>query len=597
LLFRSRGEWDVYLGALREARIPFSVEGDRTYYRRREIVDAVGFVCCVLDPNDQLALLTLLRSSAAGVPDAAWLPLWEAGFPKLVARLGADASALSELEPVLGAAARAIEGSVPGLERIAGWEHAAFACLEAIDALRRSFARDPGDGFVEQLRASLCFEATEAARFLGEWRAANLERFFCDLADALAAGEPVDALLRRIRRAVAEEETPSAEPTAPGSLDAITVATLHGAKGLDWDHVYLIQLHKGTAKGTPPGQCGRVDGALETKWCGSPTLGFDAVKRRVELVAAAERVRTLYVGMTRARERLVLSGVWPAFVERSGDDTHASLLTRRDPAPPDWTELASHVVEGRATAAEACWVIPERCAAAPAPAPDLAEPSEAIGEPREIAAVAPLADVALRSALPIGATVTGLVESDEPEDAWGERDGAPRSAARWVGTAIHAALERIAPEGDAAAWTAEGARIAAQIAAVAPPGDRERATADALACWDTVATGPIAARLRALEGRIVARELPILSGANEHALGFVSGSIDLLYRDGDGRLVVVDYKTDRLDPQASDADASRARYARQGALYCRAVQDALGAEVPPRFELWWLRSGQIEAIL
>src|SRR5439155_5537068 len=146
----------------------------RTYYRRREIVDAVGLVCCVLDPNDQLALLTLLRSSAAGVPDAAWLPLWEAGFPALAARLGADAGALAALEPVLGAVADDIDGTVPGLDRITGWHTAAFACLEAIDALRRSFARDPGDVFVERLRAALCFEAVEAARFLGAWRAANL---------------------------------------------------------------------------------------------------------------------------------------------------------------------------------------------------------------------------------------------------------------------------------------------------------------------------------------------------------------------------------------------------------------------------------------
>src|SRR5262249_31950223 len=150
VLFRSRGDWDVYLAALREAGIPFSVEGDRTYYRRREIVDAVGFVCCVLDPNDQLALLTLLRSSAAGVPDAAWLPLWAAGFPKLAARLGFDVDALPALAEILRSAARAIDGSVPGLERVAGWEEAALACLEAVDALRRSFACDSGDVFVER---------------------------------------------------------------------------------------------------------------------------------------------------------------------------------------------------------------------------------------------------------------------------------------------------------------------------------------------------------------------------------------------------------------------------------------------------------------
>jgi ATP-dependent helicase/nuclease subunit A len=598
LLFRSRGDWDVYLGALREAGIPFSVEGDRTYYRRREIVDAVGFVCCVLDPNDQLALLTLLRSSAAGVPDAAWLPLWEAGFPKLAARLGFDADALAALRPMLRSAVDAIAGSVPGLERIAGWEEAALACLEAVAALRRSFERDPGDVFVERLRAALCFEASEAARFLGPWRAANLERFFCDLAEAIAAGEPVGALLRRIRRAVAEEETPSAEPTAPGSLDAVAVATLHGAKGLDWDHVYLLQLHKGAARGTPPGESGRIGGLLETSWCDVPTLGFDAVQERAKQVAEAERVRTLYVGMTRARERLVVSGVWPDFL-RGGDESHTALLAQRDPARPDWTELAGRMVDGRATELDACWVIPALRAPVVEEIAEVASAGET-GDGSPIAAVAPIAGARSRSALPIGATVTALAAAGGEEGPEQRRDrGAARSAAMRVGTAIHAALERLDLAAEPAAeWGAQRERIAAQMRAGADPAERDRALADALACWDEIGTGPLAARLRALSPRILARELPVLLGvsAEQGALGFASGSVDLLYRDADGRLVVVDYKTDRESAEEAPV-APPERYARQGELYCRAVGEALGVDPPPRFEIWWLRTGEIEAIL
>jgi hypothetical protein len=59
---------------------------------------------------------------------------------------------------------------------------------------------------------------------------------------------------------------------------------------------------------------------------------------------------------------------------------------------------------------------------------------------------------------------------------------------------------------------------------------------------------------------------------------------------------VVDYKTDRVDPHAEDANPRRERYARQGELYCRAVGEALGADRPPRFEIWWLRTGAVEAI-
>jgi ATP-dependent helicase/nuclease subunit A len=600
VLFRSRGDWDVYLGALREAEIPFAVEGDRTYYRRREIVDAVGFVCCVLDPNDQLALLTLLRSSAAGVPDAAWLPLWEAGFPALVARLGADAGALAALEPLLDSVAEQTLGSVPGLERITGWHSAAFACLEAIDALRRSFARDPGDVFVERLRAALCFEAAEAARFLGAWRAANLERFFCDLAEALAAGEAVGSLLRRIRRAVAEEETPSAEPTVPGSLDTVTVVTLHGAKGLDWGHVYLMQLHKGAARVVAPGEVGRIDGALEARWCGFPTLAFDAVRERRQRVSEAERVRTLYVGMTRARERLVVSGLWPAFMERPSDDSHAALLASRDPAPPDWAEIARSGASGRAEADGACWVIPALRAAESAVAVERAEvvvvDPGAAGEvtPTAARAALPIAAAEQRMALPIAASVTELAApSDEPH---GAGSGARRGAALRLGTAIHAALETLDLGADLAAqWDGLRGQIAAQIGSATAAPERDGAVADAVECWDAIGRGPLAARLRDLSARILARELPVLLGATAGALGFVSGNVDLLYRDEDGRLVVVDYKTDREGPRADAGGAQRERYARQGELYCRAVGEALSADRPPRFEIWWLRSGTIEA--
>ena len=59
---------------------------------------------------------------------------------------------------------------------------------------------------------------------------------------------------------------------------------------------------------------------------------------------------------------------------------------------------------------------------------------------------------------------------------------------------------------------------------------------------------------------------------------------------------MVDYKTDRVEPSSADAGERRARYAQQGALYCRAIGEALGADPSPRFELWWLRSGAIEPL-
>ena len=76
----------------------------------------------------------------------------------------------------------------------------------------------------------------------------------------------------------------------------------------------------------------------------------------------------------------------------------------------------------------------------------------------------------------------------------------------------------------------------------------------------------------------------------ERPVGFVSGTIDLLYRDpATGRLVVADYKTD--DPETLEARV--AVYAPQGATYVRALREALGLEEPPRFELWFLQADRV----
>jgi ATP-dependent exoDNAse (exonuclease V) beta subunit len=72
----------------------------------------------------------------------------------------------------------------------------------------------------------------------------------------------------------------------------------------------------------------------------------------------------------------------------------------------------------------------------------------------------------------------------------------------------------------------------------------------------------------------------------------VAGAIDLVYRDEDGGWVVVDYKSDRVG-SPRDLEDHAARYAPQGEQYVRALRDGLGLETPPRFELWFLRTGDI----
>ena len=98
--------------------------------------------------------------------------------------------------------------------------------------------------------------------------------------------------------------------------------------------------------------------------------------------------------------------------------------------------------------------------------------------------------------------------------------------------------------------------------------------------------------------QVLGREVPLLLQGGPPpaaAWAYVSGSIDLLYRDPrSGELVIVDYKTDRVVDDAALA-ARVAEHLPQGRLYQRALQQALGLVVAPRFELWFLAAGRVVA--
>jgi ATP-dependent exoDNAse (exonuclease V) beta subunit len=312
------------------------------------------------DPNDHLALLAWLRSPSVGVPDAALVPLWTRSFPTLVASLpGQDAATLAAPLRVIDEAVAALPRDVPGLERIAGWERNLRLAVAGLAAARESFALDAADVFVEKLRALSLLELTEAARHPGAFRLANLERFFRELREELEAEDAdLQALLRRLRSDVASER--QAEDARPLHAvgDAVRVMTIHQAKGLEFEHCYVVQLHKqaaGDARDRGRFKAVEGPGGWEYRVFDAQTPGFAQRRADPDEVAAAERVRSLYVAMTRARSRLVLLGSWSADAAAkppSRIETYAQLLAARSGAAAlaramDRAERAAPTEQGR----------------------------------------------------------------------------------------------------------------------------------------------------------------------------------------------------------------------------------------------------------
>jgi len=603
VLFRSRGDWETYLLALRQAGIPYAAEGDRNYYRRREVIDAACLVRCVIDRNDQLAWISYLRSAAVGVPDAAWIPLWSRGFPDRFAKLDAsEPETIAGFASLIRDAASAVAADVPGIERISGWEQNLLSAISDIARLRASFASDPADVFVERLRTRTLFEATESARHLGAWRCANLERFFREIRVDLEAGRDPHELSRRLRSAVAAERV--AEEGRPADLmaDAVKVMTIHGAKGLGFEHVYLMQLHKGAGGGPDrPTQAAEFAGGFEYQVLSVPTLAWDRVLRERERSAEAERVRLLYVALTRAKQRLVSIGLWSVHQQRSRSGQAIELIQPRIEA----TEGLAGWLSGAAPAGSADfvdgfgvrWSLPALEAAedaavsgARARGAELPSASEVADASRRLAALR--ARAVERTARPMGATASAQSREDGDWESTGRvgrgEDGVD---ARAIGVAIHRALEEFDFAADGKAEMERLRDAIARDLARSTPIDRADATiAAGTQLWEEIERGNLFARLRELSDGIVARELPVLSppGNAGGPVGYRSGVIDLVYRDPrDHQLVVVDYKTgEATDPKTLKRRADA--YAEQGAFYTRALEDAFELSYTPRCEFWFL---------
>jgi ATP-dependent helicase/nuclease subunit A len=629
VLMRASSDFDVILGALREAGLPFVVEREEHHYRRREVMDAVALVRCILDPNDAVAMVASLRSSLVGVPDVALVPLWKIGLPARASALrGRSEEKLAELVadvrglvPGLGAGQ-----DVPGLERLAGWEEGLVAFLTALDGLRRRFEQDPPDRFVEALRLELPLEVTEASRHLGAHRLASLDRFHRDLVEALEAhGGSAAAVAGWLRRAGASDrEHREGRPRTMGD-DAVHVLTLHKAKGLGFGHVYWLQTHKGRGRSVGKRTAlARRDGRTEYTLFDAPTPGLRAFERDRERVDALERVRLSYVAATRAKDRLVIAGVRRDVLrDVEVAASHADLLAHRLGAAPDLDEAIRQAADDGVTGTDGedgvRWRflgLEEDRVPSARPAEDTVAPRQFRDEDGQLALAR--AAAAAYQARPFAGTASGLevfadsfarVEAGDPapdpvggEDAAvvDEDAAAARAVAMAAGTAVHAALEHDDPAASAEARrerasAAIDAALATGLASAARGAARERARA----LTERFFEGPLAERLAAIAPRIVARELPVLVAPDPEAdgeaaaVGCLTGAIDLVYRDpADDAWVIVDYKTDDV-AEGPALDARARGYLPQGAVYVRALQQALALPTPPRLELWFVAPGCI----
>ena len=283
LLFRASTTFPVYEQALEEAGIPFVTVAGSGFYNRPEVRDLLNMLHTLAEPWDDQALAGLLRSPAIGISDSGLYRLRSPSQP-LRAALAGDLEALSPSDR----------------------EHARRA-LDILEELEPKVDRLPVSELLQRLVERTDYQATLAcaAALPGSarlWR--NVDKL---INDAQVSGlVRVRAFLEYIAtlRDVGVREGEAASE-AEG---AVRLMTIHKSKGLEFPLVVLADA------GRKPNSRSDLVCRLGEAWTfpldklESSPLAYRLASWQDERQSEAEELRLLYVALTRAQDKLILSG-------------------------------------------------------------------------------------------------------------------------------------------------------------------------------------------------------------------------------------------------------------------------------------------------
>jgi ATP-dependent helicase/nuclease subunit A len=603
VLLRAFTHLDAYEDSLERAGLrPYTI-GGRGYWSQQQVADVRVLLATVANPLDDQALFGALASPACGAaPDTLWLLRAAAGRGRHVWPAVERAAGLGEAE--LDGPERLAQ--IPASERDGLREFAATIAELRAGAGRLSLA-----GLIEAAVAGTGYDLAVLMRPAGGARFANVRKLM-RLAEGFEAREGRD--LRGLLDFLAVHAEADAEAEAASAIeghDGVRIMTVHSAKGLEFGVVAVPNLSRRLLAGTrlPAVSLGREREhpriGLQLRRLGAASVDLYAHRELCEETQqreADEELRLFHVAATRARERLILSGVaMPKAGNggRPGTPVIERILDgfgvdrERDseiavPAPEPRAGLAANFEPSRIAvrvslpsperAAELRAVRREAAAGAPAgaaqPPPLERRPPAVPSRPLSYTAIAAYGECAYRfhmeRVLDLGASVRSsprmATESANASDEGGlER----RSEAAARGAAVHSLLEW----SQANEWREPPADLVSHHAAAAGLDPAGRA-ADQLLAPVRAWLGCELLRERVAPAGAASRaELPLLLGVGGATL---RGSIDLLVEREGAAPLVVDYKTDRLNGSSPAEHA--ARYATQRAIYALAVAEARGAE-------------------
>jgi len=302
VLLRGVGDLPVYERALQDRGLA-TLATVGSFWGHQQVADLLAHLRALANPLDEVALYSTLASPLVGLSSDALA---------LLARAAASAGhgLWETIRRADLAAAEPAWAGLPGADR------------ERLDAFRRRFDAERRVAhmlsvpeLLQRAIAATGYDRHVRALARGGQRTANIHKLL-DLAAAHEAADGRDlrgfldhaAHQQQLQDSGSEPEAPAAEDEP----DAVRLMSVHAAKGLEFPIVCLADLGRAPSAGVPDLlvdgpriglRLAQLDGSDSI-----PTLAYDELSAERRRAQADEEERIVYVAMTRARERLLLSG-------------------------------------------------------------------------------------------------------------------------------------------------------------------------------------------------------------------------------------------------------------------------------------------------
>jgi ATP-dependent helicase/nuclease subunit A len=574
VLFRKFTNAHVYLEAMHRRDIPYLTDGERHFYRRQEVIDLVNVLRVLADPNDAIAIVGILRSSLGVVPDQ-------------------DIMELARLGPL------DIRRSDTWHEWDSARKPVVQILFEQLAALHLQAKWIPVPEFIDQVFAQLPIVELAAASSHGEQAVMNVWKLR-DLMVAQAAMPHlsfsgwVDRLVDCLMTHPPEPEAALAEET----LDAVRVLSIHKAKGLEFPVVVLPGLHQKSA-GMDRGAEVTVDWMSGIYGCTFPptwNAGQVLLWEKERIREKAEQRRVMYVGMTRARDRLILSG---------------GLLTK--PIGESFLGFLQHVADGEIGNPEHATVQVGGAAIRQTVVTSRSLPSQKMEKSSSRPEVSKFK----------GERSLSIEKDSGHESAWRQvshefafltpsslrpsqatrsqkiRRGSSKVASQRLGTLVHRLLEQWDFQQNSESFRDPLRKFCRQALRGDLDDDEKNAIIlDIESLMETFLPSPAYRELQ--QATVIGREIPFVmpwsndeeNGSGSHPC-VMEGVIDVVYELA-GHIWVGDYKTDTVT--ASNMVEYAEVYRQQAQAYAIAASRSLGVEVKG-CQLFFLRIGESVSIM